>query len=237
MAKSENTGPGDAPGVSERPPASGAHDMGGGYHRDPVGPALDEPVFHEDWEGRVFALRLRTNRWMRGRSMGNHRYELECIPAAYYHRMSYYERWFSVLVDRLLRSNLVTAAEFEVGAADLDRPLPALLPASAGDQVGGARLAVDVASRIKMDDWVRARSKHPHGHTRLPRYIWGKRGQVARDHGVFAFQDTGPDGLRLGEFPQHVYTVQFSARELWGNRASVRDSVFVDLWEGYVTPD
>ena len=216
---------------------NGVHDMGGMHGMGPVDPEPNEPVFHEDWEGRVFALRLRTSRLMRGRDMGSHRYELERIPAAAYLRMSYYERWFSVLVDRLFRGDLVTAAELEAGAADPNQPPPPRLPASAGDQVSAARLDVDVTSRFRPDDWVRARNVHPQGHTRLPRYTRGKRGRVTRDHGVFALQDTGVDGLRLGDFPQHVYTVRFSARDLWGNHASAHDSVCVDLWEDYLEPD
>ena len=94
-----------------------------------------------------------------------------------------------------------------------------------------------MTSRFRPDDWVRARNVHPQGHTRLPRYTRGKRGRVTRDHGVFGLQDTGVDGLRLGDFPQHVYTVRFSARDLWGNQASAHDSVRVDLWEDYLEPD
>jgi nitrile hydratase len=59
---------------------------------------------------------------------------------------------------------------------------------------------------------------------------------VIRDNGVYALQDTDANGQRLGNSPQHVYTVRFGARELWGNRASARDSVYVDLWEDYLEP-
>jgi nitrile hydratase len=39
-----------------------------------------------------------------------------------------------------------------------------------------------------------------------------------------------------GDMPQHLYTVRFAARELWGERASPRDSVHLDLWESYLEP-
>ena len=83
---------------------------------------------------------------------------------------------------------------------------------------------------------MRARNLHPRGHTRLPRYTRGRRGIVIRDNGVYALQDTDENGQRRGDFPQHVYTVRFAARELWGDRASARDAVYVDLWEGYLEP-
>ena len=215
---------------------NGVHDMGGMHGMGPIEPEPNEPVFHAEWEHRVLALRFRTGRWLRGRNMGSYRFELESIPAADYLRMSYYERWFTVLVDRLLRGGLVTPAELESGEADPDRPAPAPQPASSGDQVSGARLDVAVMLRFRPDQPVRACTLHPRGHTRLPRYTRGKCGTVTRDHGVFALQDTDVTGQRLGDFPQHVYTVRFAARELWGDQASDRDAVYVDLWEGYLEP-
>ena len=49
-------------------------------------------------------------------------------------------------------------------------------------------------------------------------------------------QDTDVNGQSLGDRPQHVYTVRFTARELWGDRVSERDAVYVDLWEDYLEP-
>lgn len=215
---------------------NGVHEMGGRHGLGPVGPEPREPVFHEPWEGRVFALRARTARWLRGRDMGSHRFELERIAAADYLRMSYYARWFTVLVDRLLRCGLIATRELERGAADAGRPQPTLLPPSAGDQVSGGRLDVALTPRFRPAQPVRARNMYPRGHTRLPRYARGKLGTVVRTHGIFALQDTDETGQRLGDYPQHVYTVRFTARELWGDQASDRDSVYVDLWEGYLEP-
>jgi nitrile hydratase len=57
-------------------------------------------------------------------------------------------------------------------------------------------------------------------------------GKIVQDHGVFVFPDT--NAHFLGEKPQHVYSVRFAARELWGPQASPRDAVYVDLWEDYL---
>jgi nitrile hydratase len=73
---------------------------------------------------------------------------------------------------------------------------------------------------------------HPVGHTRLPRYVRGKTGVVHRDHGVFVFPDT--NAHFLGENPQHVYSVRFAARELWGQQVAPLDSVYVDMWDDYL---
>ena len=213
---------------------NGVHDMGGMHGMGPIVHERDEPVFHETWEGRAWGLQRAVGPWGRGR-WGSTRYELERIPAAEYLRMSYYERWFTVLVNRLLRSDLITEAELASGRSDPSRPRPTLPPARPpGSPGGAARLDVRVAAAFRRGQQVRARNIHPEGHTRLPRYTRGRRGRVVRDNGVFALQDTDVNGQSLGGKPQHVYTVQFAARELWGSQASPRDSVYVDLWEEYL---
>jgi len=40
----------------------------------------------------------------------------------------------------------------------------------------------------------------------------------------------------LGEKPQHVYSVRFTARELWGDGAKPRDAVVVAMWDDYLEP-
>jgi nitrile hydratase len=217
---------------------NGIHDMGGMHGMGPIQHEANEPVFHEPWEGRAWAMVLTTGRWGRGR-WGNTRYELERIPPAEYLRMSYYERWFTILVNRLLRSNLITPAELESGRADPKLPKPMLPPAPprASGQTGPsgtARLDVRVDPRFTIGQPIRVRDMHPEGHTRLPRYPRGKRGTVVLDHGVFALQDTDADGGPLGPKPQHVFTVRFAARELWGEQASPQDAVYVDMWEDYL---
>jgi nitrile hydratase len=75
---------------------------------------------------------------------------------------------------------------------------------------------------------------NPTGHTRLPRYARGKVGVVERDHGTHVFPDTNAHGL--GESPQHLYSVRFSGRELWGAGSPPNDSVCLDLWDDYLEP-
>ena len=79
---------------------------------------------------------------------------------------------------------------------------------------------------------VRTRNINPVGHTRLPRYARAKSGVIDRDHGIFVFPDTAAHDL--GEKPQHVYSVRFAARELWGDQAKPQDSVYLDLWDDYL---
>ena len=95
-------------------------------------------------------------------------------------------------------------------------------------------LSVAVTPRFRIGQRVRARNMHPAGHTRLPRYVRGRNGVIDRDRGVQDFPDTSAYGL--GENPQHVYSVRFAARELWGEQASSRDAVYMDLWDDYLEP-
>jgi len=81
---------------------------------------------------------------------------------------------------------------------------------------------------------VRARKINPPTHTRLPRYARGKTGIVQRDYGVFVFPDV--HAQFLGEKPQHLYSVRFDARELWGSEANPKDSFYIDMWDDYLEP-
>ena len=216
---------------------NGLHDMGGMDGFGAVVPEANEPVFHEAWEARVFAIIMfGLGRWQRGRDARNLRFELERLPPEDYLGMSYYERWLRVGLDGLLRTGLVTRTELASGRADPGRPRPRLLDSPDAPSGGTGRLELDVVPRFGVGEAVRARNLHPRGHTRLPRYARGKRGRVILDHGVYALQDTDDEGLPLGPDPQHVYTVRFESDELWGDRASARDAVCVDLWESYLEP-
>ncbi len=214
---------------------NGIHDMGGMHGLGPIEREKDEPVFHEAWEGRVFALNL-AGRAGKG-NIDHSRHGIELLPAADYLRMSYYEKWLARLEGNLVRLGAATRDEIESGkaAAGSLKATPRLtadmVPVTMG-RGAPARRDVAVAPLFQVNERVRARNINPTGHTRLPRYARGKVGTIIRDHGVFVFPDTN---ARLdGEKPQHVYSVRFAARELWGEQASPHDAVYIDLWDDYL---
>ena len=214
------------------------HDMGGMQGMGPIAYEKEEPVFHEPWEGRVYALSraLRAfGRW----SLDADRYALETMPPEEYLRMSYYERWLKRMEKQVVEHGLVTREEFESGKPDRGAALgrPALTAAMSNRFLSrGIATAVEpgIRPRFEAGQRVRARNLHPAGHTRLPRYARGKTGEIARDHGVYLFPDTNAHSL--GENRQHVYSVRFAARELWGEQAPARDAVFIDMWDEYLEP-
>lgn len=217
---------------------NGIHDMGGMQDMGPIQAEKNEPVFHAEWEGRVFALRRAMAAWRKW-NIDVARHAVELVPPAEYLRLSYYERQFVAFLEMLAKSALVTRTELESGkpAEGSPKVTPALTPEKAAVLVTKgvpASRDVPVTPRFRAGDRVRARNMHPVGHTRLPRYARAKLGVIDRDHGVFVFPDT--NAHFLGEKPQHVYSVRFAARELWGQQASPRDSVYIDMWDDYLEP-
>jgi nitrile hydratase len=216
---------------------NGIHDMGGMHGLGPIKAEKTEPVFHSRWEGRVMALTFAIGATGK---LGFSRYYLERIPTVDYLRMSYYEKWFTSLVERLPLSGLVTRKEIETGkrARGSPKATPALPVTQVPQLIArrGQPRPQGGPPHFQAGQRVRARNIHPAGHTRLPRYARGRQGVIERDYGVFRFQDTDAGGNPLGPKPQHVYSVRFAARELWGEQASPRDSVYLDLWEDYLEP-
>jgi nitrile hydratase subunit beta len=224
---------------------NGAHDLGGMHGFGPVVVEPNEPVFHADWERRTFALNMAMGAWRRWNlDMG--RYAREWMPPAEYLTTTYYEHWLFGLELLLEQKGLVDADEL---ARVRREPNIVHLPGGVVEvkdgamrredverlvvhRRRGARLDDPVAPRFKVGEAVMARNIHPVGHTRLPRYVRGRKGVIDRDHGVFIFPDTHAAGE--GTQPQHVYSVRFEARELWGRDASPSDRVYVDLWDDYL---
>jgi len=212
---------------------NGIHDMGGMDNLGALGIEQNEPVFHEPWEGRVYGLVMSWSSWGRWQEWGSFRYALEQIDPADYLSWSYYEKWFSVHESKALETGLVTEAELAAGSADPTVPVPELT-AYSPPSLGSRKLDSDEPAGFKPGDLVRSKEMNPAGHTRLPRYVRDKIGEIVSDNGVYALQDTDGSGVLLGNTPQHVYTVRFEARELWGDRGHEKDVVHVDLWEQYL---
>lgn len=88
-----------------------------------------------------------------------------------------------------------------------------------------------MTERFAVGDAVRTRSLDPAGHTRLPRYARGARGEVVQVAGVHPLADDRARGRQVA--PQPVYCVRFPARDLFGEGDH---TVTVELWESYLSP-
>ena len=216
----------------------GIHDMGGMDGFGPIPIEQDEPVFHAPWEGRVWALNAALGAWGKW-NIDAGRYTLEQLDPALYLASSYYQRWLYRTENILVAHGMVSRAEIETPTNERkiekqDEPLAHEEVVARHRKARSARLNDDVAPRFTAGDRVRARNIHPTGHTRTPRYVRGKSGVIDRDHGVFVFPDT--NAVFAGKTPQHLYSVKFTAREVWGEDASPLDSVYLDMWDNYLEP-
>jgi len=215
---------------------NGVHDMGGMQDMGPIPYEKDEPVFHEPWEGRIFALNRAIGAFRRW-NLDASRHQLEQLPPGDYLRMSYYEKWAARMIVQLVKYNLATPEEINSGkpspgSAKQTPPLTADAAISAIRRGVPANRDAPATAHFQVGQKIRARNINPIGPTRSPRYARGKTGTIDRDHGVFVFPDT--NGLFLGEKPEHLYSVRFSARELWGEQAAPQDAVYIDMWDDYL---
>src|SRR5207302_10195020 len=97
---------------------NGGHDVGGMHGFGPINAESEalEPVFHADWEKRVFGLSRAASalgQW--NGDMSRHARERQ-HPVDYL-RHSYYENWLAGLERLLMEAGLVTAEELASGKA------------------------------------------------------------------------------------------------------------------------
>lgn len=202
--------------------------MGGMQDFGPVVREHNEPVFHHPWEGRVMALSRACQR-AGLYTLDEMRHAVERIRPERYLGASYYARWTMAITGLLIEKGVLSAK-------DLGDPVPvALLPMNPPPQLALPAQTRPRRARFSPGDRVVVRNFHPNGHTRVPRYARGKPGVIVFDEGVHHFPDSRVQGV--GDRPQHVYAVRFDARELWGESATPRGFVHLDLWEDYLKPE
>ncbi|MDG2076794.1 MAG: nitrile hydratase subunit beta [Arenicellales bacterium] len=217
---------------------NGGHDLGGMHGLGAVNPEseTDEPVFHHSWERRVFALTLATGflgRW----NLDQSRHARERQHPIDYLRNTYYENWLAGLQTLLVDSGLLTKAELQSGSCDKSFPdhesvLTKKEIHKKLQEGKSVELPLSEPPEFVVGQVVMVVNRHPIGHTRAPRYTRGRRGTVIHRHGGHIFPDDHAMGDQTG---QHLYTVCFSAVELWGEDNAGNDLVYVDLWESYLT--
>jgi nitrile hydratase subunit beta len=208
------------------------HDMGGMHGFGAIEQEENEPSFHSDWERRVWAMVQLTRRTGLF-NIDEFRHAIEQMPPAEYLDSSYYERWFYSVNRMLTEKGLIEGISHKDTSGE--KGAKALSPAEMYGSIkpGSAfKLPTAIEPRFKVGDAVTVTNANPMGHTRVPRYIRGKQGVIHRLHEAFVFPDANAHGSKQ---PDHLYTVRFSAQEVWGKEADPRDSVYVDLFEAYLT--
>ena len=208
--------------------------MGGQSNFGPINPEVNEPWFHSEWERRTFALTLAmgmTGSW----NIDISRHARERLSAMQYWSSSYYEIWLAGLVTLLREGELVSDQEMATGKSVSPVKPVRKIATFANIQAilakgGPSNRPSDQLAKFKTGDAVRTCNINIETHTRLPRYARDKLGHIEALRGTHVFPDSSSQ--RKGDDPQWLYTVRFTAKELWG--FDTTDCVMIDLWEPYL---
>lgn len=96
---------------------NGIHDLGGMHGLGPINPETDEPVFHAEWERRLFGLMMAT--FAGGiYNVDEFRHTIERMDPADYLSTSYYEHWLHSLENMLIEKGQFKRAELEAAWSD-----------------------------------------------------------------------------------------------------------------------
>ena len=215
----------------------GIADMGGTEGWGPDHPPRgDEPVFEEPWQGRAFALTLLSIQ-VSGQNVDAFRHALERLDRAAYLEDGYFGRWLNASELMLTDSAILAPAAIEARARNLrgehveEPPIPEPAKPDYAPTAEGSLRTVDVPPAFAIGERVRAKDMSPPGHTRLPGYVRGHTGVVELIQPAALLPDT--HAHFQGENPQHVYSVRFDSRELWGADAEPF-TLTVELFESYL---
>src|SRR5204863_402815 len=88
---------------------NGIHDMGGMHGFGDVVVEIDEPVFHERWEARVFGM----IQSLGGGNIDAGRHSIERLDPVAYLRNGYYGRWLAAFERGLMHAGVLTDKEIE----------------------------------------------------------------------------------------------------------------------------
>ena len=212
----------------------GIHDLGGKLGYGPIDVNEPEDPFHNDYEGRMWAI-SRSSR-APGINIDWWRHVRENIAPNDYLNRSYFDSWAQTEMAAMIDAGVCTIDELLAAKVD---GIPTKQPPT---QTKAEVLTEHALKNFKFDREIKAAPKYnvgddvltisiaSAGHTRLPAYARDKSGIVTAHHGAHLLPDAGAKGH---EVAQHLYTVVFRAQTLWGAQAAPNDTVSLELWERY----
>jgi len=234
-------------------------DMGGqSEHYASVVREPSEPVFHERWERRVFGIAPFVLLLFRGNAE-RFRFAMEQLPREQY-LSGYYPRWLRAFEQMLVEAGYLARGEVDARLdghapdpggpaarspvrlavasrlirANLRPRFPPWVSARVLPRVTGTMRPARAAPRFAPGERVRVRAAPVRAFTRKPGYLNGKPGVVSAHQGAALFADARGERRRAGS--QHLYTVAFDGRDLWGDAAEPHTEVRVDLFESHLEP-
>ena len=214
----------------------GIHDLGGKQGFGPVDVGEEEVAFHADWEGRMWAI-AQCSSGHDGWTIDWWRHCRELIDPVDYLARPYFDSWMQTYTATYIDSGTLSLEEIieAKSTTPLFEPPPARNVEEVLSDIQSQGIsfeqALSQAPRFSAGDQVTTRQLVTSHHTRLPAYARGKPGVIHCHHGAHIFADSSAQG---NEYPQHIYSVVFEARDLWPEAQHNKDRVFLDLWESYL---
>jgi nitrile hydratase beta subunit len=199
-------------------------------------PDPDEKVFAEEWNGKAFALSLLAWR-AAGQNVDAFRHAMERLDADAYFSEGYWGRWLNAAETVLLESCLLAPDAIAARARNLrgkkveEPPAPEPNRPDYEPTAEGSLRPIDTPPAFSPGDHVRPNSRSDAGHSRLPRYVRGRRGVVELVQPSAVLPDT--HAHFRGENPQYIYSVRFDSQELWGPGAA-SFALTIELFESYL---
>lgn len=206
---------------------SSLHNLGGMQGFGRVWTVPEGKAFHSEDDRRVFGLMMGLMAAGWGDTDG-FRAAVETLPARTYARECFPMNYFLGMEKQLAERGLVLPGDLEAwmnGVKPTGRP-------STPPQIVPARSEPMEPARFKIGDRIRVGAIDRQGHNRLPGYLRGQVGTITAERGNVDF----PDGLAAREErrSQPVYTVEFLAREVWGNEAAGDDRISAEIFQAYI---
>ncbi|MGI5133575.1 SH3-like domain-containing protein [Streptomyces sp. CA-106110] len=164
-------------------------------------------------------------------------HSLERLDRAAYLDEGYFGRWLNGGELLLTDSAILAPGAVEARARNLrgehvqEPPVPEPARPDYAPTAEGPLRTLDVPPAFAVGERVRAKNVSVPGHTRLPGYVRGHIGVVDLIQPAHVLPDT--NAHFLGENPQHVYSVRFDSRELWGADAEAF-AVTLEMYESYL---
>ena len=132
-------------------------------------PESEEPVFHEEWESRVYGI-VRLIGLLGLWNIDMSRHNREQLPPADYLANSYYENWFAGVRKQLAETGLVSEEELKTGRASAPVPEHIMEKVVRAGQVRAAPYMTSsyvrpapAQPRFSPGDRVRAINRYPRG--------------------------------------------------------------------------
>ena len=211
----------------------GIHDLGGKQGFGAIDVNEPEAAFHHELDGIGWTINQVTR--APGLCIDWWRFIRENTPPVDYLSRPYFDQWAMTQLIALIDNGQISLDELTTGNIKKETIQSEIMSKEQVYQATAkAAVRFDRPSEIKplytLGDHVTTQNFSASGHTRLPAYAQGKRGEITAYHGAHLYPD---DCARGHENIAHLYTVCFHSAELWPGDTKENNKIYLDLWEPY----